>query len=302
MIKTKITSLVSALLLTTFSFGAVAHGDNVKVRSPGTIIKEAPASDWRSLDNSRTLYIELAAGRVIVELNPLLAPNHVKQLQALANEKFYDGLNFYRYVEGFVAQAGDSLEKREIKHANKSVKSERIHYAKSPLPATYLPKADGYAPFSGFLNGFAIGANAAKNQYWQTHCPGAFAMARSNDEHSGGTEFYIVIGQSPRYLDKNLTVFGQVRQGMQYLNTLKRDPITDGDKGIYHNQIKSIRLASSVPAQQQTALQVMKTSSASFKELIASRMNRPNAFFIERPNYVDVCSVLVPVRASVETK
>ena len=295
-INTKLKTIVQALLFTTICYSSLTSADTITVRSPGEIIKQAPAAHWRSLDHDLTLYIELERGRVIVELNPLLAPNHVKQLQALANEKFYDGLNFYRYVEGFVAQAGDSLETRVVKTAKKSLICERIHHSKQPLNATYLSKSDGYTARAGFLNGFAIGANQQQDQYWQTHCPGAFAMARSNDPDSGGTEFYIVIGQSPRYLDKNLTVFGQVRQGMEFLHTLKRNPVTDADKDIFDSRIKSIRLASSLTKKKQTHLQVMKTGSASFKELIQSRMNRPNAFFIERPDYVDLCSVIVPVR------
>lgn len=288
---------LSALLTATQCFS-----QSEAIRSPGAIINQAPTTHWRALDPDKTLYIELEQGRVIVELNPQLAPNHVKQFQTLANENFYDGLNFYRYVESFVAQAGDREEKRKIKQAKASVKSERIHYANKPLKATYLPKNDGYADKTGFINGFAIGSNAQQTQYWQTHCPGAFAMARSNDPHSGSTEFYIVIGQSPRYLDKNLTVFGQVRSGIEYIHQLKRDPVTSAEKGVFDNQIKTLRLASSVPVEQQTSLEVMDTDSASFKELIQSRMNRPNEFFIERPDYVDVCSVVVPVRTKALTK
>jgi len=268
----------------------------IKLLSPGEIIKQAPASHWQTIAPENTLYIELESGRVIVELNPLLAPNHSEQFRKLAKEGFYDGLNFYRFVENFVAQGGDSLEKRSVKTAKKSLKSERIFHASQPLAVTYLNKGDGYAPNTGFLNGFAVGANKDKSQYWQTHCTGAFAMARSNDPHSGGTEFYIVNGQAPRYLDKNLTVFGQVRQGIEHINTLKRRPVTDEKTGQFDNVIKSITLASQIPAEQQTPLLKMNTNSTSFHDLIASRMNRPNEFFIERPNYVDVCSVNVPVK------
>lgn len=201
--------------------------NNDKKLSPGEIIKLAPENHWQPIDPNNTLYIELESGRVIVELNPQLAPNHAEQFRQLANENFYQGLNFYRFVENFVAQGGDMLEKRQVKRAKQTIESERIHQAQSSLPVTYLASGDGYAKDTGFLNGFALGADKVKNQYWQTHCPGAFAMARSNDPHSGGTEFYIVIGQAPRYLDKNLTVFGQVRQGIEHINTLTRRPVTD---------------------------------------------------------------------------
>lgn len=286
------TSLLCSALLVTSAFAK----DNAKNLSPGEIINQAPAKHWQDIDPNNTLYIELESGRVIVELNPLLAPNHAEQFRLLAKDNFYKGLNFYRFVENFVAQGGDVLEKRKVKMAKATIKSERIHHAQKALPVTYLSTSDGYAKDTGFLNGFAVGVDKTANQYWQTHCPGAFAMARSNDPHSGGTEFYIVIGQAPRYLDKNLTVFGQVRQGIEHINTLKRRPVTDDKTGQLDNPIKTITLASELPAEKRTPLQKMDTSSQSFKDLIASRMNRPHEFFIERPNYVDVCGVSVPVK------
>lgn len=288
--------LTTSLLCSALLAASTLAKDNAKNLSPGEIVKQAPVNHWQEIDPNNTLYIELESGRVIVELNPLLAPNHSEQFRKLAKEDFYKGLNFYRFVENFVAQGGDMLETRKVKKAQATIKSERIHQASKALDVTYLASGDGYAKDVGFINGFAIGADKASNQYWQTHCPGAFAMARSNDPHSGGTEFYIVIGQAPRYLDKNLTVFGQVRQGIEHINTLKRRPVTDAKTGQFDNPIKTISLASELPAKQRTPLLKMDTSSQSFKDLIASRMNRPNEFFIERPNYVDVCGVTVPVK------
>jgi peptidylprolyl isomerase len=64
--------------------------------------KAAMASD---LEN--TLYMDLKDGRVIIELRPDLAPNHVKRIKQLVREKFYDGLTFHRVIAGFMAQGGD---------------------------------------------------------------------------------------------------------------------------------------------------------------------------------------------------
>ncbi|NRA85534.1 MAG: peptidylprolyl isomerase, partial [Gammaproteobacteria bacterium] len=129
-----------ALLLGAVSCHTVATTD---IRSPSTIIKQAPAEHWRSINNDHTLYLELSSGRVVIELNPLLAPNHVKQLTALAREGFYDGLNFYRFVEGFVAQAGDVSETKMVKSANTTVKSERFLTTKQPLTITSISGKDG---------------------------------------------------------------------------------------------------------------------------------------------------------------
>lgn len=53
------------------------------------------------------LYLELKNGRVVIELRPDLAPNHVVRIKELAREKFYDGVVFHRVIDGFMAQTGD---------------------------------------------------------------------------------------------------------------------------------------------------------------------------------------------------
>ena len=58
-------------------------------------------------DLENTLYMDLKNGRVIIELRPDLAPNHVKRIKQLVREKFYDGLTFHRVIAGFMAQGGD---------------------------------------------------------------------------------------------------------------------------------------------------------------------------------------------------
>ncbi len=54
-----------------------------------------------------TLYLDLASGRVIIELRPDLAPGHCAHIKALARRGFYDGVVFHRVIDGFMAQGGD---------------------------------------------------------------------------------------------------------------------------------------------------------------------------------------------------
>src|SRR5260370_16289846 len=60
-----------------------------------------------AMDKENTLYIDLKDGRVVIEMLPNLAPNHVKQIKKLAREGKYDGVPFHRVIEGFMAQTGD---------------------------------------------------------------------------------------------------------------------------------------------------------------------------------------------------
>ncbi len=61
----------------------------------------------QALDPENTLYIDLKGGRVIVEMFPDVAPNHVARIKELARKGFYDGVVFHRVITGFMAQTGD---------------------------------------------------------------------------------------------------------------------------------------------------------------------------------------------------
>jgi cyclophilin family peptidyl-prolyl cis-trans isomerase len=60
-----------------------------------------------ALDLENTLYLDLKDGRVVIELRPDLAPNHVARIKELARQGFYDGIVFHRVIDGFMAQTGD---------------------------------------------------------------------------------------------------------------------------------------------------------------------------------------------------
>jgi peptidylprolyl isomerase len=63
------------------------------------------SANARDLEN--TLYLELKDGRVVIEMHPDKAPNHVTRIKELARQGFYDGVVFHRVIDGFMAQTGD---------------------------------------------------------------------------------------------------------------------------------------------------------------------------------------------------
>src|ERR1700704_666871 len=58
-------------------------------------------------DLENTLYLDVPAGRVVIEMRPDLAPHHVARIKALVRRGFYDGIAFHRVIAGFMAQTGD---------------------------------------------------------------------------------------------------------------------------------------------------------------------------------------------------
>ena len=114
----------------------------------------------------------------------------------------------------------------------------------------------------------------------------------------GGAELYAVIGQAPRQLDRNVTLVGRVVRGMELFSTLPRGT---GDLGFYKTDAErtplvKVRLAADLPPSERTPLQVMRTDSASFADLVHNRRFRQDDFYKRPAGAIDVCNVPIPVR------
>jgi len=275
-----------------------ASAPGLAQRSPEEILAASDAAEWRLPAPDDTLYMDLADGRVVIELAPDFAPRHVERIRALARQGFYDGLDFYRVVDGFVAQAGAGEVGRDTGELGPTVAAEFERALDPALPFTPLGAPDGYAPEVGYVAGFPAARDAAAGRMWLVHCPQAVAMARDNEPDSGGTEIYVVIGHAPRYLDRNLTIFGRVVAGQELLQRLPRGEAGSGmiAAGAPRGKILRLRVAADLPASERKALEILRTDSPSFVALIAARRNRPEEFFVYRPDHVGVCGVPIPVR------
>ncbi len=267
------------------------------------------ANDWRTVDPENVLLIDTKYGQVAVELAPSFAPGHVARMKALARAHFYDGTAFYRVIDGFVAQGG--IGEGTAATANETPKEDPRRAAWPNLKAEFdapiaaepsfvpLGNADLFAPQAGHVMGFPAGRDPKTKRQWIIHCPGTFAFARDNDADTAATEFYIVIGEAPRRLDRNLTAFGRVLEGMQFLQKLERgDPKVDS--GVIQekdraDKIVSIRVAADVRGAPK--FQVMKSTSPSFAAWKQERRNPAPEFYHRTPPPVlDVCLSPVPTR------
>ena len=71
------------------------------------VLESSKASDWRRLDPSNTLYMQLEKGRVVFELAPDFAPVHIENIRKLVANRYFDGLAIIRSQDNYVAQWGD---------------------------------------------------------------------------------------------------------------------------------------------------------------------------------------------------
>ena len=264
------------------------------------VLAAARPSDWRPLDPENTLYLELPAGRVVMELAPDFAPRHVANIRALARERYFDGLAIVRVQDNYVVQWGDPEGERPVGEARKTLAAEFTRPA-AGLEFTLLPDPDAYASQTGFVAGFPAARNQPEGTAWLAHCYGMLGAGRDTDADSGGgTELYVVIGHAPRHLDRNVTLVGRVLQGMALLSAMPRGT---GTMGFYEEpeqgtSIRQVRVAADVPLRERTELEVLRTDTQTFEALIESRRNRSDEWFKVPANRIDVCNVPLPVRAA----
>jgi peptidylprolyl isomerase len=272
-----------------------------KALTTAEVLADSTPADWRQIDPQSTLYMDLPAGRVIIELAPQFAPHYVANVETLARQGYFNGLWVERVQDNYVAQWGDPEGKKPVGNAQRSVAAE---FERSSRGLSFMPLAepDTYAPEVGFSDGFPAAIDPKLGRAWLIHCYGMVGAGRDNDVDSGGgTELYAVIGHAPRHLDRNVTLLGRVVQGIELLSSLPRGT---GAMGFYEKPeqrvtIKSFKVASDVPEAQRTPLEELRTDTQTFTDYIDARRNRHEEWFKVPAGHVDVCNVPIPVRPRV---
>ncbi len=122
----------------------------------GLIVLAVSSPTLQAAEMENMIYLELEQGRVVIELLPDAAPNHVARIKELARQGFYDGLKFHRVIPGFMAQTGD-------------------------------PKGNGTG---------GSGRNIDAEFNAEKHSRGAVSMARAQNPDSADSQFFIVLDDS----------------------------------------------------------------------------------------------------------
>ena len=268
--------------------------------SVADVVAASKPQEWRALDPENTLYIDFPKGRVVIEMAPAFAPNHVANVKALSREGYFANGAVTRVQDNYVTQWAQAAEpERAPKIGKKTLKGEFTQPRDSKASFTKLPDGDTYADEVGFIDGFAVARD--DKAMWLTHCYGAVGVGRDNDDDSGGgTELYAIIGVPPRGLDRSLTVLGRVVQGMELLSALPRGTEALGYYKTSKEYVRfaDIKVAADVPEAKRTNLEVMRTDSKSFDTLVNTRRWRKDAFYHNPPGHIGLCNINVPSRPS----
>ncbi|WP_434051857.1 MAG: peptidylprolyl isomerase [Roseibium sp.] len=142
-------------------------------------------------DPENTLFLDLKDGRVTIQLRPDLAPQHVERIKKLTRDGFYDGIVFHRVIDGFMAQTGDPTGTGSGGSSEPDLAAEFTN-----------------APFRR----------------------GTLGMARAASPNSANSQFFIMFNDGD-WLNGKYTVFGEVVDGMQFIDNITRgEPPANPDK------------------------------------------------------------------------
>ncbi len=155
-----------------------------------TAAKKPASKSTETKSGKEHLVLETTKGKVVIKFRPDLAPNHVAHIKRLAEEGFYDGIVFHRVIDGFMAQTG-------------------------------CPHGTG--------TGGSSYPNLKQEFNPEPHVRGTCSMARAANPDSANSQFFICFDDA-RFLDRQYTVWGEVVEGMDNVDKIKRgEPVRDPD-------------------------------------------------------------------------
>ena len=165
-------------------------GCGQKKSSSSSKSKNFSESNFQQTD---TVEIEVANyGKIKVGLDAKAAPITVANFKKLVEDGFYDGLTFHRIIKDFMMQGGD-------------------------------PKGDGTGGSDKNIKG-EFTENGVDN--YLAHVRGAISMARSSENDSASSQFFIVhqtSANNSKSLDGKYCCFGYVLEGMDVVDKIIAD-------------------------------------------------------------------------------
>ncbi|WP_297510235.1 peptidylprolyl isomerase [uncultured Caulobacter sp.] len=230
-------------------------------------------SDWRTPDPNNVIVVETNKGRIIAELYPQAAPNHVERVRSLVKSGFYDGLTFFRVIGDFMAQTGDPQNTGVGGSDQPNLVAEFTFRRGADTPLAQGFKVGtgesgwiGALPVSSQNSALAVMTADRKVASWGNFCPGVLGMARAGDPDSANSQFFFM-RQTMAALDKTYTAFGRVLSGLDVVRSIKTgEPVPDPQ-----DKMISVKLLADLPADKRPSIQVMDTRGPAFQALLAKR-------------------------------
>ena len=239
---------------------------------------------WHPIDPANALVIDTTKGRIVVALEPRLAPHAVERVKRLARMRVYDGLLMWRVVDtpGFnFVQTGDPHNHDGDRSALPDLRAEFT----ANIPASEIRFVRrGLAP-EGFLGVTPVGASYASGtpRVWGAYCAGVMGMGRERDVDSANAEIFFMRGTT-RNFDHDYTVVGRIVAGLDVIRAA-----AIGVPPKHPDRMLRVRVLSDLPASTRPSIEVLDTNSEEFDRLVTAARRAHGADF-------SVCDITVPVK------
>ena len=245
----------------------------------------AQTAEWRTVSPENLWVIDTAKGRVLVELEPRVAPAHIERIRTLTQQGFYDGLKFHRVIPNFMAQTGDPKGTGEGGSELPDLKGEfsfrrgrdsgfvavensgpGVRGIMGSLPIITQPDAQMFVTAD-----FKVGASGL-------FCPGVAGMARAGSPDSANSQFFLMTGQNDN-LNGGYTTFGRVVQGLDVVKALKAGDDAEDGKVADPDVMTKVQLASALPEGQRPTVRVAVPGSPAFNAAVEAARTARGAQF-----------------------
>jgi len=251
------------------------------------------AADWRTPDPNNVLVIDTNRGRVLVEMIPEVAPQHVARMRELAHEKFFDGQKFFRVIENFMDQTGDPQNTGTGGSDKPNVPGEFTFRRGADTP--FVLAADQAVAEVGFVKSLPVMSQSMmlaamtkdqKVSAWALYCPGVAGAARDSNEDSANSQFFLMRAGYPS-LEKRYTAWGRVIAGQDVVRAIKvGEPVEPP-----MDYMERVRLLADLPEAERPKVRVIDPKGVWFKNEVERKRSMKGADF-------SACDVEIPAEVN----
>lgn len=249
---------------------------------PLLLLTGAAPTGWRVADPARLLVIDTNLGRIVIEMDPRVAPRAVERVSLLARRGTYDGLLFHRVIDKFVAQTGNPNNRDGGGTELPDLKPE-FWVPEPESDITWVrTTGDGREGMIGSLP-VAKGIDPFMPA-WVAHCTGLVGMGRQAAPATANSEFYITRG-STMALNHDYTLFGRVLAGQDVV-----DRLAVGVPPAKPDRMARVRSAADLSSADRPRLAVMDVRSREYFRWAAAKRH-------SRAAQLSICDMLPPAKS-----
>lgn len=276
---------------------ATAPAQSASAQSASAPAALLATDQWRTIAPENLMVIDTSKGRVVVELDPRIAPAHVERLQTLTRQGFYDGHKFHRVISGFMAQTGDPQGTGQGGSDLPDIRGEFVF--RRGRDGAFQPTPGAGGGYTGYFDAVPVVTQPDAQMFVTADmrvpasvvfCAGVAGMARAGSPDSANSQFYLMTGRSDA-LFSQYTAFGRVIAGLNVVKSLNAGPEANNGSVPNPDLMLRARLAADMPAAERVSARVLDPRSPSFVARVnAARSGSALTF--------DPCNVEVPAEVT----